>query len=330
MDGLVGRQEAQGVATDVAEHTGIGVFAQHLVECGVDIAVATALAQCGRTRSHILAGSVVLVGRHTECAFDEVGIQLARTGQLARQPALDDSIAWHDATHLILDERLTFLTNQHLLAVVSHAADELLGYGVLRNLQHGERTALRIALHQVVVGYATGYDAQLAVVAVYIPIIFTVYGHLLQQGLLTGDNDVALAGKGGQQHPRTGLGVVVQLVLGSGFILHLDDGTRVGHAGSDAHQHRQTQLLRKVERLLHHVVGLLLRTGFQRGNHRKLAIETRVLLVLAGVHRRVVGNQHNQSAIGTRHSRVDERVGADIQSHVFHADQCALAHERHA
>ena len=96
------------------------------------------------------------------------------------------------------------------------------------------------------------------VFTVYILIIFAVYCHLLQQGLLTSNYHIALAGKGRQQNPVRCLCIVVKFILLTWLVLNLDYGTAVGHTGGDTHQYGQMQLLAQVECLLHHVIGLLL------------------------------------------------------------------------
>ena len=161
-----------------------------------------------------------------------------------------------------------------MLAIVGHTSDELLGDRILRNLEYGERTTLGIALHQVVVGNTAGDDTQLMVGAIDILVIFALNSHLLQQRLLTGYYYITLAGKGGQKYPVTGLGIVVKLVLWACLVLHLNYGTTVCHTGGNTHQDGQVQILRHIESLLHHIVGLLLRAGLQGGNHGKLSVET--------------------------------------------------------
>ena len=53
MDGFVRRQEAQRVAADVAEDARVVELREHLVQSGVDIAVAAALTKCWRTGNNI-------------------------------------------------------------------------------------------------------------------------------------------------------------------------------------------------------------------------------------------------------------------------------------
>ena len=81
VDGTEGRQEAQRVATDVAEDTGILIFFQHLVQCSIHIAVTTTLTQCGGTWSHVGTGVEALTALHAQCFLHDIGVQFTRAGQ---------------------------------------------------------------------------------------------------------------------------------------------------------------------------------------------------------------------------------------------------------
>ena len=104
----------------------------------------------------------------------------------------------------------------------------------------------------------------------------------------------------------------------------------MGQAGDYAHQHRLLQLLREGKGLAHHVVSFLLVAGLKNGYHGKLAVEAAVLLVLAGVHRRVVGCQHYEAAVYSGDGTIYESIGAYVHAHVLHADKGTLAGIAHA
>ena len=86
----------------------------------------TTLTQCGWTWSDILTRRIVLADLHAQSLLNQVRIKLACTRQLTCETTFDDGVAWHDATHLILDEGLTFLGNQYELAIVRHTTNQLL------------------------------------------------------------------------------------------------------------------------------------------------------------------------------------------------------------
>lgn len=95
-------------------------------------------------------------------------------------------------------------------------------------------------------------------------------------------------------------------------------------------EHRDAEALREVEAVTGHFIGLLLARRLENGHQSELAVETRVLLVLRGVHRGVVGRHHHQAAVGAGHGRIDEGVGGDVHAHMLHAYKRPLAGERHA
>ena len=180
-------------------------------------------------------------------------------------------------------------------------------------------------------GDAAGDDAQRLVGPVGIGVESARFGFLLQPGVLFEQRFVAHARIGRHQHPlafvlRFG---AVQGVLFA-YVGHFDHGARMGHAGRQAHQRRDAVALRQPERLLHHVVGFLLGRGLEDRHSGEFAVEARILLVLWRVHRGIVGRHDDQTAVGSRHGRVDERVGRDVHPYVLHADQRPLSGERHA
>ena len=101
----------------------------------------------------------------------------------------------------------------------------------------------------------------------------------------------------------------------------------MGHTGSQPHQNRKLHAFRQIESIAYHIVSLLLGRRFENGDHGEFAVETGVLFVLRGVHRRVVGHQHDQPAMGSGHGRIDEGVCRHVQTHMLHADQGALTDE---
>ena len=165
--------------------------------------------------------------------------------------------------------------------------------------------------------------------ALHIFIKYRADGILLELSLLAGDDNVALACKGRKQHPVAGFGIVVQLVLLTRGFLDFHNRAAMSHTCGYAHQNGQVNLLGIAEGILHHVVGFLLAAGLECGNHRKLGIEAAVLLVLRGMHRRVVGNKYHDASVGSRHSGIHERVGTHVESHMLHAYEGTLAHVRH-
>ena len=331
VDGVERRKPAQRVAADVAEYTGVVVFADHFGQCRVHVAVAAALAQGGRTRHDDLAGGMGLVGFQSEGAAHAVGGELARAGQFTRHAAADGQRGLQNAAELLLDERLPLLDDQQRVALRSQPADFGARQRVLCDLEHGVRASVGIVLHQVVVGDAAGDDAPRAVGPVAEGVEAAGGSLLLEAGILLEQRVVAHARVARHEYPLAhafggGAGVGVRFA-GRG---RLDDGARVGHARGQAHQYGDVEALRVVEGVAHHVVGLLLGGGLEDRDEGEFAVEARVLFVLRRVHRRVVGRDDHQAAVGSGHARIDKGVGGDVHADVLHADQRPFAAERHA
>ena len=242
MNGFIWRQEAEGVTTNVAKHTGIRIVKQHLIESCIDITMATALTECRWTGGYILAWCIIFTYLHTQCFFNKVRIQLARTRQFTCETPLDNRIAWHDTTNLILNKGLSLFGNQHIFAIIGHATNQFLRNRILRNFQYGERTAIGEALHQVVKSDTAGNNTQFAILSIYILVIFTLNSHLFQQRLLSRHDVITLTGKGRQQYPTGSLGIIVQIILLTRFISTYNNCTAMSHSRCDAHQDWQMQL----------------------------------------------------------------------------------------
>ncbi len=88
--------------------------------------------------------------------------------------------------------------------------------------------------------------------------------------------------------------------------------------------------LGQLEGLDRQVVALLLVARLEAGDEGELGVDAAVLLVLAGVHPRVVRDRQHEAAVGAGHRRVHERVGGHVEADVLHADQRPLAGPAHA
>ena len=157
-------------------------------------------------------------------------------------------------------------------------------------------------------------------------------------------------------HPGRGLGLVAELlVLGQDFlpegargvghegpapaVLRLLDGillplvagldgrAAVREAGRDADHDGDLEALGEVEGRPGHVVGFLLVGGLEAGDARELGEAARVLLVLRGVHARVVGDDDHEAALDLEEAGVDEGIGGHVEADVLHRDRRAPARE---
>ena len=99
----------------------------------------------------------------------------------------------------------------------------------------------------------------------------------------------------------------------------LNDSPGMRHAGCKAHEHRNTIGLGIVERLAHHVVGLLLVRRLEARHHGEVCVESGILLILRGMLGRVIASHDHKTTVGPGDSRIDESVGADIHADMLHA-----------
>ena len=151
---------------------------------------------------------------------------------------------------------------------------------------------------------------------------------LQQARLLVYELEVLPAGDGRKQDPAAVRGRI-HGVLPRGFA-GLYRRARMRQAGHHAEKDRKAHLLGEGEGLAYHVVGLLLVGRFEDRDHGEIGVKTRILLVLGGMHRRVVGGEHDKAALHAGHGGVDEGVGADVHADMFHAHEGALAGIGHA
>ena len=191
------------------------------------------------------------------------------------------------------------------------------------------RTAAGIILREVVVGDAAGDDADRFVGGVRIAVEPALCGFGLEPGVVVEQRVVPYARIARHQHPLARLGGVGAFVLGADAG-DFDHGPRMGHAGCQTHQYGNTVLLREVEGRLHHVVGLLLVRRFEYRYKGKFTIYPGILLILRGMHRRIVGCGNYQSTVSSGNSCIHEAIGCHIHTDVFHTYQGSFAGVRHA
>ena len=107
-------------------------------------------------------------------------------------------------------------------------------------------------------------------------------------------------------------------------------GCGAGCARGEAQEARHAVLLGRLERGLHHVVRLLAVGGLEHGRARELRNVAVVLLVLRGVHARVVRRDHHHAARGAHVRERHERVHRHVEAHVLHGRERPGAGHRRA
>ena len=332
VDRLVGRQRAERVAADIREHPAARVVRHGLAQEIVGVRVRATRAE-GRRPGHDVGRHLVGVRRRVaEGLRDDVGIQLAGARERAVQAAADRARPGVHAPQQILHQRVAVLEHQHRLAAFHHPGQCLARGRILRDFEHRVRAGLAaVGLSQIIDGDAAGDDAERAVGAFLGRVVRRVLGGGLELGQLFEQLVVIAPRDRGQQDESPGIVVEPQRVLRAGlFDAAGDVRARVGQARGQTEHHRHAPALGKVEGLADLVVGFLLVRGLEEGDLREDAEVAAVLLVLARVHRGVVGDDHDQPAVRAGDGRVHERVGGDIEPDVLHAGHRALAGERHA
>ena len=104
----------------------------------------------------------------------------------------------------------------------------------------------------------------------------------------------------------------------------------MGQAGDHPQEDRKPDFLRQAESLGHQVVAFLLVGRLEDGDQGELPVKAGVLFILGGMHRRVVGRDDDQAAFHAGDAGIDEGIGTDVHTHMFHADQRPLARIGHA
>ena len=111
--------------------------------------------------------------------------------------------------------------------------------------------------------------------------------------------------------------------LGPGAGLH--DGLGVGHPGAHLQDHRSVELLGDLIGPPGEGQGLGGVGGFQHGQLGGDGVVPGVLLVLGGVHPRVVGHRDDHARIDTGIGHSEQRVSGHVESHVLHGAEGPLS-----
>ena len=225
---------------------------------------------------------------------------------------------------MVFDDGVQLLHHHQLVHFGGKVPDELHGQGVGHaQLQHGDGVAEDL-LH-ILIGGGGGDDAHLGAAHLY-PVdggglrpLLQLAGALLHKGVAADGvarhhdilGDVLLIGDAGPLHA----------------VMRLHQGLGVGHAGTHLQQHRGVELLRQVIGQLGKLQGLGGVRGLQHGHLGGDGVVAGVLLVLRGVHPRVVGHADDHAAVHAGVGHGEQRVGGHVQAHVLHAAEGPLARQ---
>ena len=142
------------------------------------------------------------------------------------------------------------------------------------------------------------------------------------------DERVHAAGVRRQGHAARVLDVRRGLV--SFRLPELHERLRVRNAGRKAHEDRRVEVLAHMKRQVSEVLALLGVRGLEHEHLGRLGIVPGVLLVLRGVHARVVGHAEDEAARRREIARGEDRVRHHVETHVLHAAHRAAVGERRA
>ena len=280
VEAVEGGHPAQRVAADVAKDAGTGVVFEHVVEGGVEVPVAAALAQCRGARGHYFRGGEGFHCRKAQGRAHRLRRKFSVAGQAAVQAAFNGNGRGIDAPQPFFYQRLAFFHDQDGLAVAGQFLGQFSGEGILGNLEHRIRAAVRKVLHEVVIGNAAGNDAKALVRAICEPVERGGSGIFLKAGVVFDKLPVADAGVHRQGNPLARILGVVEGVLLPDGICAFYHGAGMGHTGGHPKEHRDAALFRVVKGGARHGIGLRLVGGFKDGHHGKGPVEAGILLVL--------------------------------------------------
>ena len=160
-------------------------------------------------------------------------------------------------------------------------------------------------------------------------VVGRIHRTLQQFRLFRNEGGVLPLGIARQEDPATAFGVRGQAVLRQ-RLPHLHGRPGMGQPGNHAHEHRQPDFLRQAERIGHHVVALLLVGRLEDRDQGELPVETGVLLILGGMHGRIVRRNHDKTALHTGDTGVHEGIGTYVHAHMLHAHKRPLTRIGHA
>ena len=215
---------------------------------------------------------------------------------------------------VVLDDGLQLLHHHQLIDLGGEVPDQFFRQGV-GHAQLQDAAALPHDLLHVLVGGGVGNDAQPGV-----PHLHPVQGgglgvglQLLRPGLHDGVPGPGVV----RDHDVFGDVLLIGLP-GDGPLPGLHHGLAVADPGAELHHHRGVVFLGEAVGLLCHLHRL---SGVRRLQHGDLGgdgVVAAVLLVLGGVHPRVVGHHDDQPGVDAGVGHGIQRVRGHVDAHVLH------------
>ena len=222
--------------------------------------------------------------------------------------------------HVLLQKVVQFFDNQEAGDCGSEFSDQGIGIGVGHSqLEHGR---LRPDLPDILVGYGRGNDPQASVPPLY-PVGGRAFCYFLQSGqpLLHPLAHGPAPNRYGHEPGR----ILDQshLLLRQRSLSLLYQAAGVADSGGGAQNDRGLELLRYLKGQDQKVLGLLAVGGLEQGNLGKSGVIAGILLVLRGVHSRIVGHAGHKAALHPDIAQGHERIRRHIQAHMLHGHNAA-------
>jgi hypothetical protein len=101
----------------------------------------------------------------------------------------------------------------------------------------------------------------------------------------------------------------------------------MGKPRGEPQKYGEAEFFGKLEGFTGHIVGFLLVPGLQAGDQGESGVKPGILLVLGGVHPRIVGHGDHQPALNTQERPVHQRVRRHVKPDVLHRYQRPLPGE---
>ena len=105
---------------------------------------------------------------------------------------------------------------------------------------------------------------------------------------------------------------------------------RVRHARARPKQHRRVELFGNFKRSEREIAAFGTVGRLQHRQLRRARVMARVLLVLRGMHRRIVRHDHHHAAVDSRVRAGKQWIGSNVQTHMLHRRCTACARQRRA
>ncbi len=113
-------------------------------------------------------------------------------------------------------------------------------------------------------------------------------------------------------------------------LLQLHDGFAVGDAGRGAEQHGGIVPFRQLEGDPGEILAFLGIRGLQHGHLGELSVIAVVLLVLRGMHLRIIGGHQDQPPFDAGIGKGEQGIGRHVDPHMLHGDKGARTGKRGA